>query len=58
MMKSKIAMLVALAIALVFLVLLLINNIQTHQIARAWFTGGAILIIVIAWVINFVKKFL
>ncbi|MBQ8894548.1 MAG: hypothetical protein IJ043_09130 [Clostridia bacterium] len=58
MMKSKIVMLIALAIAFVFLILLLINSIQAHQVAKAWFTGGATLVIFIAWVINFVRNFL
>ena len=53
-MGSKIAMLIALAI--VFFVILLINNIKAHHIERAWFIAGAILVTTIAWIINFVRN--
>lgn len=56
-MRDKVAALIMLTIVLVFLILLLVNNIRAQQTERAWFTAGAMVVIIIAWVLHFVRNF-
>ena len=57
-MTDKIVMLVALVITVIFLVILLINSIKEHKVAKFWFIAAVIVIDVIAWIFHFVKNFL
>ena len=54
-MKSKIALLIMITIVLALLVLLFINAIKARQTERAWFIAGAALVIVVAWIVHFVR---
>ena len=57
-MTDKIVMLVALVITVIFLVILLINSIKEHQVAKSWFIAAVIVIDAIAWIFHFIKNFL
>ena len=56
-MTDKIVMFVALVITVIFLVILLINSIKEHNVAKSWFIAAVIVINIIAWIFHFAKNF-
>ena len=54
-MKNSMWALVMLGAILVFFVLLLIDAIQARRKAKAWFILCEIAVVVVAWVVNYIR---
>lgn len=55
MFDSELIALIALAVVMVCMVCLLIRYVKAGQKSRVWFTAAATLLIVVAWIVQFIR---